>query len=159
MQNSSNKFLVSLLGNNGKIMNQVNIIGRIVSDPLKFHIDQFQKNMVKFAIGVDNRTRKTDGVKDTFFFECESWDKVADRIYEVCQKGDKVAITGHLEQAKFTRRDGSKGSMVKIVVSGIEFLFERREKDIQVKEDARKPIFEEEDDIEYEIPSDTSLPL
>lgn len=141
-------------------MNNVNIIGRFASEPLKFHIDQFQKNMVKFALAFDNRTRKTDGVKDTFFIECESWDKVADRIYEVCQKGDRVAITGHLEQAKFTRKDGSKGSMIKLVVSGIEFLFERREKDIQIKEEVRKPIFEQDDEeLEYEIPSDTSLPL
>lgn len=132
-------------------MNNVNIIGRIASDPLKFHIDQFQKNVVKFALAFDNRTRKTDGVKDTFFIECESWDKVADRIYEVCKKGDKVGITGHLEQAKFVRKDGSKGSMIKLVVSGIEFLFERREKDIQLKEEI--------DEAEYEIPEDTTLPF
>lgn len=132
-------------------MNNVNIIGRIASDPLKFHIDQFQKNVVKFALAFDNRTRKTDGVKDTFFIECESWDKVADRIYEVCKKGDKVGITGHLEQAKFVRKDGSKGSMIKLVVSGIEFLFERRDKDIKVEE--------VDEEIGYEIPDDTSLPF
>lgn len=133
-------------------MNNVNIIGRVASDPLKYHIDQFQKNVVKFALAFDNRTRKTDGVKDTFFIDVEAWDKVADRIYEVCQKGDKVGITGHLEQAKFVRRDGSKGSSIKIVVSGVEFLFDRREKEIKVNEEV-------DEELEYEIPEDTTLPL
>ena len=108
-------------------MNQVNIIGRIASDPLKFNIQQFNKDVVKFALAFDNRTRKTDGRKDTYFIDCEAWDVVAQRIYESCRKGDKVGISGHLEQAKFTRKDGSNGSMIKIVVSGIEFLFERHE--------------------------------
>lgn len=139
-------------------MNNVNIIGRIASDPLKFRIDQFNKDMVKFALAFDNRTRKTDGRKDTYFIECESWDVVAQRIYESCQKGDKVGITGHLEQAKFKRRDGTNSSMIKLVVSGIEFLFEPHNKEEQEKPE-NKPIFEEEDDIGYEIPDDTSLPL
>lgn len=108
-------------------MNQVNIIGRIASDPLKFNIQQFNKDVVKFALAFDNKTRKTDGRKDTYFIDCEAWDVVAQRIYESCRKGDKVGISGHLEQAKFTRKDGSNGSMIKIVVSGIEFLFERHE--------------------------------
>ena len=53
-------------------MNNVNIIGRVASDPLKFHIEQFNKDVIKFALAFDNRTRKTDGVKDTFFIECEA---------------------------------------------------------------------------------------
>lgn len=142
-------------------MNNVNIIGRIASDPLKFHIDQFDKNMVKFALAFDNRTRKTDGVKDTFFIECESWDKVADRIYETCQKGDKVGITGHLEQAKFQRKDGSKASMIKLVVSGIEFLFNKRVEKYPNDPDYPRDLVEtdEYEDPEYEIPEDTTLPL
>ena len=130
-------------------MNQVNIIGRIASDPLKFHIDQFNKDVVKFALAFDNRTRKTDGRKDTFFIECESWDVVAQRIYDNCNRGDKVGISGHLEQAKYKRKDGSNASMIKIVVSGIEFLFEPHKKEVNF----------EENDIEYEIPEDTDLPL
>ena len=127
-------------------MNNVNIIGRVASDILKFPIAQFNKNVVKFAIAVDNRTRKTDGRKDTFFFDCEAWDIVGDKIYEVCKKGDKLGISGHLEQAKFTRKDGSNGSMVKIVVSGVEFLFEKRTsetEEIQAKIDEPMSLDEE----------------
>ena len=135
-------------------MNSVNIIGRIAKEPLKFHIDQFKKNVVKFALAFDNRTRKTDGVKDTFFIDVEAWDVVADRIYDTCKKGDRVAISGHLEQAKFTRKDGTKGSIIKIVVSGVEFLFDKREK----KQD--DPVEEEvEEDFSEEDWNDDVLPI
>ncbi|MBR2651341.1 single-stranded DNA-binding protein [bacterium] len=139
-------------------MNSVNIIGRIATDPLKFPIDKFNKNVVKFALAFDNRTRKTDGVKDTFFIDVEAWDVIADRIYESCHKGDKVGITGHLEQAKFTRKDGSKGAVIKIVVSGVEFLSPKKKEETTEEAQQRKPIFEEDDELEYEIPDDTSLP-
>lgn len=121
-------------------MNSVNIIGRIATDPLKNYIKQFDKYVVKFALAFDNRTRKTDGVKDTFFIECESWDKVAERIYDKCNKGDRVALSGHLEQAKFTRKDGSKASIIKLVVSGVEFLFEKHEKELPVEEEQEEVI-------------------
>lgn len=129
-------------------MNQVNIIGRIASDPLKVFIQAFNKYVVKFALAFDNRTRKTDGRKDTFFIECEAWDKVAERLYEACKKGDKVGISGHLEQAKFQRKDGSQGSVIKIVVSGIEFLFEKRISD----DEKAQEIIDEPIIIEEELP-------
>lgn len=130
-------------------MNQVNIIGRVASDPLKMFIQVFNKYVVKFSLAFDNRTRKTDGRKDTFFIECEAWDKVAERIYDSCKKGDKIGISGHLEQAKFTRKDGSQGSIIKIVVSGVEFLFEKRLTD---EEKAQEQIDEPIEEIEEELP-------
>ena len=133
-------------------MNSVNIIGRVASDILKFQVAKFNKNVIKFVLAWDNRTRKTDGVKDTFFIDVEAWDMVADRIYETCKKGDRIAISGHLEQAKFTRKDGSKGSIIKIIISGVEFLFAKREQE-------EKPVDQEDDELEYEIPEDTELPF
>ena len=136
-------------------MNSVNIIGRIASDVLKFPVAKFNKNVIKFVLAWDNRTRKTDGVKDTYFIDVEAWDVVADRIYETCRKGDKVAISGHLEQAKFTRKDGTKGSIIKIVVSGVEFLFDKRETK------SNDPVNDVEDNEEFieEDWGNDSLPL
>lgn len=127
-------------------MNQVNIIGRVASEPLKMFIQVFNKYVVKFSLAFDNRTRKTDGRKDTFFIECEAWDKVSERIYEACKKGDKIGISGHLEQAKFQRKDGSQGSLIKIVVSGVEFLFEKRlTEEEKARQQIDEPIIEDEE--------------
>ena len=140
-------------------MNQVNIIGRIASDILKFHIDQFNKDVIRFALAFDNRTRKTDGRKDTFFIECEAWGVVGQRMYENCDKGSKVGISGHLEQAKYKAKDGSTNSFIKIVVSGIEFLSEKKKPE-EPKEPVQKPVFEQTDEeLGYEEFEDNSLPI
>lgn len=140
-------------------MNQVSIIGRIASDILKFHIDQFNKDVIRFALAFDNRTRKTDGRKDTYFIECEAWDVVGQRMYECCDKGSKVGISGHLEQAKYKAKDGSTKSFIKIVVSGIEFLSEKKKPE-EPKEPVQKPVFEQtEEELAYEEYDDNSLPI
>ena len=140
-------------------MNSVNIIGRIASDTLKFHIDQFNKDVVRFALAFDNRTRKTDGRKDTFFIECEAWDVVGQRIYEHAPKGSKVGISGHLEQAKYKAKDGSTKSLIKIVVSGVEFLSEKKLPE-EPKEEVKKPVFEQsEEELAYDEFEDNSLPM
>ena len=128
-------------------MNNVNIIGRIASDVLKFRVEQFNKNVIKFALAFDNRTRKTDGRKDTYFIECEAWDVVADKIYNSCKRGDKVGINGHLEQAKFKRKDGSNGSLIKLVVNGVDFLFERHD-----KEEIEEPLEENQEITDDTLP-------
>ena len=139
-------------------MNQVNIIGRIASDTLKFHIDQFNKDVVRFALAFDNRTRKTDGRKDTYFIECEAWDVVGQRIYEYAPKGSKVGISGHLEQAKYKAKDGSTKSFIKIVVSGVEFLSEKKIPE-EPKEEEKQPVFDQEGELEEENWEDNELPF
>lgn len=139
-------------------MNSVNIIGRIASDTLKFHIDQFNKDVVRFALAFDNRTRKTDGRKDTYFIECEAWDVVGQRIYENAPKGSKVGISGHLEQAKYKAKDGSSKSLIKIVVSGVEFLSEKKLPK-EPKEEEKKPVFDQEEELEEENWDDNELPF
>ena len=137
-------------------MNSVNIIGRVASDVLKLPVAKFNKNVIKFVLAWDNKTRKTDGVKDTYFIDVEAWDVVGDRIYDTCKKGDRVAISGHLEQAKFTRKDGTKGSVIKIVVSGVEFLFDKRETK------SNEPVNDDVEDTEEFVEEDwddDSLPL
>lgn len=141
------------------MMNSVNIIGRVASDPLKFHIDMFNKDVIRFALAFDNRTRKTDGVKDTFFIECEAWDVVGQRIYENCERGSRIGLTGHLEQAKYTKKDGSKASFIKIVASGVEFLSEKK-KPQEPQEEVKKPVFEQsEEELAYDEFEDNSLPM
>lgn len=103
-------------------MNNVSIIGRMASAVEIVPITGTHSNLVKFAIAVDSRVNKATNQKETWFFDCEAWDDVAKRINDFVSKGDRVGITGHLKQDKFIRKDGSKASLVKIVVSSCEFL-------------------------------------
>ena len=103
-------------------MNNINLIGRVATDIIKNHIEMYNKDVISFALAFSDRVRKSDGEKPTHFIDCEAWADVATRIYENVRKGDKIAISGHIEQAKYTRKDGSKASKIKVVISTCEYL-------------------------------------
>lgn len=103
-------------------MNNVDIIGRICSNILKNYTEKNNKCVVKFSIAVAGSTQE-----NTSFFDCEVWEKTAERVYEAVRKGDKIAISGHLQQQVFQKPDGTKSSRVVIVVSSVEYLSPKHE--------------------------------
>lgn len=127
-------------------MNQVNLIGRLASDPLIFETTTTHRKVLRSAVAVDSRVARSNGQKTTSFFEIEAWDDIAIRINENVAKGDKIALTGHLEQQKYENRDGTKGSKVKIVISSVEYLSPKRiveEAPSDIPENALDPIDED----------------
>ena len=106
-------------------MNSVSLIGRIASD-IQYIPCNKDRSVRKFALAFREMT-KFDGEDETYFIECECWDKVGERIDKFCKKGDRIGITGRLIQHKYTRADGSKSSQIKVVVSSIEFLEPKKE--------------------------------
>lgn len=115
----------------GRKMNNVCLTGRCAQAPLKFYTQTTQRPVVKFAMAFDSRLKKEDGTKETSFIDCECWDSLAEMLYDNVMAGDRLGITGHLQQARFTRKDGSKGSSIKIVVSSMDFFEKKREEKVE----------------------------
>ena len=120
-------------------MNQVQLIGRIASDILYQPCNQ-DRSVRKFALAF-REARKVDGEDDTYYIDCEAWDKVGERIDQYCHKGDRVGIAGRLIQHKYVRADGSKAARIIVIVSSIEFL-ESKPKE---KAEEKKEQVEDED--------------
>lgn len=133
-------------------MNSVNIIGRCASDVEKFWVESCKSWVVKFALAFDNRTRKTDGRKDTFYIECEAWKEVAERIYDNIKKGDKMGISGHLEQRKYVRKNGENASTIILVVSTIEFLSPKTKTPVDEPKETVEKKSEDEEIRDDELP-------
>ena len=108
-------------------MNQVSLIGRIASD-IQYIPCNKDRSVRRFAMAFREKT-KIDGDDDTYFIECEAWDKVGERIDKYVSKGDRLAVFGRLIQHKFVRADGSKSSKIIIVVSSMEFLEPKKKED------------------------------
>lgn len=125
-------------------MNNVSLIGRASSDLLKF-MTPAGRPLVKFALAFDSRMKAEDGSKITSFIEIEAWDILAERVYENVIKGDRVGITGHLVQHKFTRKDGTQGSTIKVIMSSVEFLERKRKTEEDKKIEASLEKVDEED--------------
>lgn len=129
-------------------MNNVSITGRCSSDVLKF-MTQEGRPVVKFSLAFDSRLKKDDGSKIASFIECEAWDLLATRVYDNVHKGDRVGLTGHLVQHKFTRKDGSSASIIKIIISSIEYYERRKEAEETSPADIKAPPPVEEEDLPF----------
>lgn len=107
-------------------MNNVNLIGRLTHE-VENRRTTTGRVVAKFTLAVDSYGKNEDGNKKSYFFECETWDDLASRLWENLRKGDKVAVNGYLVQYKFERRDGTTGSAVKIVATSCDFLSPKHE--------------------------------
>jgi len=125
-------------------VNNVSITGRCSSDVLKF-MTQEGRPIVKFSLAFDSRLKKEDGTKIASFIECEAWDLLANQTYDNVHKGDRIGLTGHLVQHKFTRKDGSYASIIKLIISSLEYYERKKVEDSPTAEIKAPPPVEEED--------------
>lgn len=126
-------------------MNCVNIIGRIASEISYIPFDD-NRSVRKFSLAFKDKV-KVDGEDDSYFIECEAWDSVGERLDKYCKKGEKIAISGRLVQHKYVRRDGSKGSLIKIIVGTIEFFEPKKDKKSNDQSSLDKVV--EDDDLPF----------
>lgn len=88
------------------MLNQINLIGRLVRDPEMRALDN-GTTLCNFTIAVD-ADFKSDGEKVTDFFECTAWRQSAEFIIKYLTKGDMVAVSGQMRSRKWTDKDGNK---------------------------------------------------
>ena len=102
------------------MLNSITLVGRLVKDPETFTTKDGVL-IVNFALAF-NQGINEDGSEDTGFIDCKAFKTVAQVTSEHLAKGDKIAILGTLNQRKFERKDGSKGSTFEILVNSLEFI-------------------------------------
>ncbi len=102
--------------------NTVTIVGNLTSDPEM----RFTPNgvaMVKISIAVNRRrfNRDTNSWEDTeaSFFNAVCWRDLAENVSESLRKGNRVVITGRLEQRSWETQEGERRSVVEVQVDEI----------------------------------------
>ena len=96
--------------------NTVTLIGNLVDDPeLRFTPSGIAMAKVRFAV---NRRYQKDGewVEDTSFFGGTLWREAAENAAESLHKGDRVIVTGRLEQRTWETQEGDKRSIVEVAI-------------------------------------------
>lgn len=118
------------------MLNSISLIGRLTADA--------QTNeacsVANFTIAVDNLTTNEDGTRDATFIPCKAFNKVAEIVVDYTKKGDKVGISGRIQQRNFTRKDGSKGSVLEVIVESLELIEPRvhDEEEEEIQEPSKK---------------------
>lgn len=107
------------------MLNHIMFAGNITRDPqVKFFANE--RAVCNFTIAHnESYTKKETGekVESVAFVDCEAWGRAAELIGQYCQKGSNLLVIGKLGQDNWEdKKDGSKRSKIKIVVSEFKFL-------------------------------------
>lgn len=133
------------------MLNQIAIVGRLTREPELFQTNS-GKQLTKFALAF-NQGKNPDGTEDTGFIEVSTFESLADTCGEWLSKGDKIAITGRIVQKKFVRKDGSKGSNIELIASGVEFIDILKQSEDEVEEPNEQELpFELDPEVKVEAP-------
>jgi len=98
-------------------MNNVNLIGRIVSKP-ELVTTQTNKTYTKFTLAI-SRNHNSD---DTDFIRCVAWDKKADVLNKYTDKGSLIGINGEIRSSNYENTKGEKVYLTEVNVSSIKLL-------------------------------------
>lgn len=99
-------------------LNHVLISGRLTADPEPFK----DGKVCRFSIACNRSIRDdSDGSwrEEVSFLNCAAFNGVSTRILSKLKRGDRVVVTGRLDQSRY-EKDGEKRSSVSILVNQIE---------------------------------------
>lgn len=101
-------------------MNQVTLIGRIAND-IEVNDLENGKKVCNFSLAVDRPFKNANGENETDFFDCTAWNNVAVNTAEYTQKGNTIAVKGHLQMNTY-EKDGQKHKKVTVIADSVKFL-------------------------------------
>ena len=102
-------------------MNVVVLVGRLVADPeLKYTPSGVA--VATFRIAVDRRFKSESGEKATDFFDVVAWRQRAEFASNYLAKGQRIAISGSLQQRSWVQQDGQKRWKIEVVAENLQGL-------------------------------------
>ena len=100
-------------------MNSVNLIGNLVKDVEIRHVSSGMP-IGQSTIAIN---KKVKGVDQTSFIDITMFNKTAENIAKYFHKGNKIAITGHLQQDRWEdKQTGKTMTRLYVVVDGFDFM-------------------------------------
>ena len=106
------------------MLNQINLIGRLVADP-SLKKTNSGINVLSFRVA-NNLTKDV-----TLFVDCKAFGKTADACGKAIRKGSQVALTGKLSQYQYTTHNNQTRTGYEILCDSVDFL-DPKEKDPKV---------------------------
>lgn len=112
-------------------MNNINIIGNIVSKPeLK---TSRETKYTRFSIAVNSFSK---GEKHVEFFDVVAFGNNAENICKYLDKGYTLPICGHLHQDVYTNKDGKKINSVCIYLDTFTYVSNKKDTDNKIADNS-----------------------
>lgn len=100
--------------------NFILLLGRLTADP-KAKTSKSGKAVTTFSLAIDDG-KEDNGERKVTFFDCESWEKMAETCAKYLHKGDLVQVTGEMVHRVYMDSTNAKRDYYGVRVNGIEFL-------------------------------------
>ena len=144
------------------MLNRIVLTGRLTRDP-ELRRTLSETAVASFTLAVDDGFKDQQGNPTTTFIDVTVFDKQADNVAKFCRKGSLVGVDGRIHQRRFERKDGSKGSVIEIIATGVTFL-EPKDKDMEAADqgyvtDIQPPVSDESKNLDSIDVTDDDLPF
>ena len=103
------------------MLNHVVLIGRLTRDP-ESRKTNAGLTVVSFTVAVDDSFKGPNGEKNTLFMGCSIFGTKAENVAKFVRKGSLVAVSGRLNQRKYTNRDNQQVTVIETIADSVEFL-------------------------------------
>ena len=103
------------------MLNHVVLIGRLTRDP-ESRKTNTGLTVVSFTVAVDDTFKGPNGEKNTLFMNCSIFGTKAENVAKFVRKGSLVAVSGRLNQRKYTNRDNQQVTVIETIADNVDFL-------------------------------------
>ena len=102
-------------------MNKIIMMGRLTRDPETRYSQGNESICVcSFSIAVDRRFKR-EGEAEADFFNCTAFRKTGEFVEKYFKKGQRILISGTVQNDNYTNKEGQKVYGTKIIVEEAEF--------------------------------------
>lgn len=98
----------------------VTICGNATADP-ELRTTGNGTSVCRLGVAVERRKKNAAGEWESIasFFDATCWKELAEHVAGSVRKGDRVVVTGRLEQRTFTDRNNTERTVVEIVADDV----------------------------------------
>lgn len=106
------------------MLNQIVLVGRLTRD-VSLNKTESGKKIATISLAIPRSFKNMDGVYDTDFIDCTSFDNIATNTSEYCSKGDIVGIKGRI-QSRIIEKDDKKHNEIQVIAEKVTFLTSKK---------------------------------
>lgn len=103
-------------------INTVTVVGNLTRDAEIRAVGE--TTVARFGLALNEVYKDRQGVKQekTHFIDCEVWGPVTRVLEQYTRKGDRLGVTGSLQQENWETKEGEKRSKISIRVKDLQLL-------------------------------------
>lgn len=110
-------------------MNSVSLMGRLTRDPEVRYTANTQMANARFVVAVNRKLSKekrqeaeNNGYPTADFISCMAWGKTAENIGNYFKKGQRIAVSGHIQTGSYENQQGQRIYTTDVVVDSFDFI-------------------------------------